>query len=212
MATLLMLSGGADSAVALIKLLTENDEPVFCHHIIMIDSESQTRHKPQEIACEKIVKYCRKHYRDFTYTKSSWNFPLSHFGWNLTLCAFVGARVLRSFRRARIDRYAVGVIDEPHTLGMWEERLQEIEMTFYGGLVSAKLPYKPEIIWPVADMTKTDILNSLPDELLEIVSFCRNPSDLGNNTFQPCGKCISCNTRKEVGRFESESLKANDNT
>lgn len=202
MATLLMLSGGADSAAALIKLLTESQEPVFCHHIIISDTESRTRYKAEDIACDNVVRYCKEHYRDFVYTKSLWDFPLNYFGWNLTLCAFVGARVLRSFPEAKINRYAVGVIDEPHTLGLWEERVQEAEATFYGGLITAKLPYKPEIIWPVAGMTKTDILNLLPPALKEIVSFCRNPLEPTKNNFQPCGKCISCKTRKEVGSFQ----------
>jgi hypothetical protein len=201
MATLLMISGGADSAVALIKLLTETNEPVFCHHIIIADSESNTRYKAEDIACDKVVAYCKQHYRDFVYTKSLWHSQLPYFGWNLTTCAFVAARVIRSFPRARIDKFGLGVIDEPHTLGLWEERMQEIEMTFHGGLVSARLDYKPEIIWPVADMTKSDILEFLPDELLNVVSFCRNPIQVAENQFQPCGGCIACNTRKEVGRF-----------
>ena len=112
MTTLIMLSGGADSAAALIKLLNESGEPVFAHHIIISDNESASRHKVENLACDRLVKYCREHYRDFVYSKSLWDFPLPYFGWNLTLCAFVGARVLRSFPAARITRYAVGVIDE----------------------------------------------------------------------------------------------------
>jgi hypothetical protein len=41
MATLLMLSGGADSAAALIQLLTADREPVFCHHIIIADRRAE---------------------------------------------------------------------------------------------------------------------------------------------------------------------------
>ena len=100
MGTLLMLSGGADSAAALIKLLTDSDEPVFAHHIVIHDRESATRHKAENLACDRLVKYCREHYRDFVFTKSLWDFPLPYFGWNLTLCAFVGARVLCSFHAA----------------------------------------------------------------------------------------------------------------
>lgn len=196
MATLLMLSGGADSAAALIKLLTEERDPVFCHHIIISDRESRTRFKAEDLACSKVVKYCREQYRDFTYTKSVWDFPLRYFGWNLTLCAFVGARVLRSFPEAQINRYAVGVIDEPHTLGSWEERVEEAQATFYAGLITAKLPYRPEIIWPVAHMTKADILNFLPPALAAMVSFCRNPSEPTPGTFRPCGNCVSCLIRK----------------
>ena len=203
MATLLMLSGGADSAAALIKLLSETREPVFAHHIIIADSESATRHKAEDIASDAIAAYCRRHYRDFSYTKSLWNFPLRYFGWNLTLCAFVGARVLRSFPAAGITRYAVGVIDEPHTLGMWQERVEEATATFHAGLITARLQYRPEIIWPVAHMTKRDVLDFLPAEVVEMASFCRNPIELPDNLFRPCGTCISCNTRREAGRFPS---------
>lgn len=206
MGTLLMLSGGADSAAALIKLLSDNDEPVFAHHIVIRDLESATRHKAENLACDRVVKYCREHYRDFVFTKSLWDFPLPYFGWNLTLCAFVGARVLRSFPAARITRYAVGIIDEPHTLGMWKERVEEARATFYAGLITARLDYQPEIVWPVAHMTKSEVLDSLPAELAKTVSFCRNPVEMWGNRFRPCGKCISCNTRKEAGRFSISDL------
>lgn len=201
MATLIMLSGGADSAAALIKLLKESDGQVYAHHIIISDSESATRHKAENIASDRLVKYCREHYRDLVYTKSLWDFPLPYFGWNLTLCAFVGARVLRSFPAARITRYAVGVIDEPHTLGMWKERVDEATATFYAGLITARLDYQPEIIWPVAHMTKREVLDFLPPEVAGMVSFCRNPVELWGNRFRPCGTCIACNTRKEAGRL-----------
>ncbi|MBK6632099.1 MAG: hypothetical protein IPG33_14335 [Betaproteobacteria bacterium] len=78
MATLLMLSGGVDSAAALIKLLSENREPVFAHHIVLSDSESSTRHKAENYACDRLVNYCREHYRDFSYTKSLWDFQLPY--------------------------------------------------------------------------------------------------------------------------------------
>ena len=200
-----MLSGGADSAAALIKLLSENQEPVFAHHIIIADSESTTRYKTEDAACDRLVEYCRLHYRDFVYTRSLWDFPLPYFGWNLTLCAFVGARVIRSFPAARITRYAVGVIDEPHTLGVWSERVEEARATFFAGLITARLPYQPEIVWPVMHMSKRDILDFLPPEVIEMVSFCRNPSELGDGTFRPCGTCVSCNTRKEAGRFTGDN-------
>lgn len=205
MATLLMLSGGADSAAALIKLLSESGEQVFAHHIVIVDSESRTRYKAENIACDRLVAYCRKHYRDFVYTKSLWNFPLRYFGWNLTLCAFVGARVIRSFPAAGITRYAVAVIDEPHTLGMWKERVEEARATFFAGLVTARLQHQPEIVWPVAHMTKQEILEFLPQDVVAMVSFCRNPIELEDGSFRPCGMCISCNTRREVGHFSGNN-------
>ncbi|MBK6632098.1 MAG: hypothetical protein IPG33_14330 [Betaproteobacteria bacterium] len=128
-------------------------------------------------------------------------FSAALFGWNLTLCAFVGARVLRSFPADGITRYAVGVIDEPHTLGMWKERVEEAKATFYAGLITARLDYQPEIVWPVAHMTKREVLDFLPPEVIEMASYCRNPAELWGNRFRPCGKCISCDTRRKIGHF-----------
>lgn len=196
-----MLSGGADSAAALIKLLSETRDPVFAHHIVLSDSESATRFKAEDAACDRLVRYCRARYRDFIYTKSLWDFPLPYFGWNLTLCAFVGARVIRSFPAAKISRYAVGVIDEPRTLGMWQERVEEATATFFAGLITARLPFQPEIVWPVAHMTKREILDFLPAEVVAMVSFCRNPTALEGDRFRPCGTCVSCKTRKAAGGF-----------
>lgn len=199
-----MLSGGADSAAALIKLLSESASPVYVHHIIISDRESATRYKAENIASDRVVQFCREKYRDFHYTKSAWDFPLAYFGWNLTLCAFVGARVIRSFPGSGITRYAVGVINEPHTLGMWEERVEEARATFYAGLVTSNLKVPPEIIWPISHMTKSDVLNFLPAEVVKMVSFCRDPIEIESGKFQPCGSCISCNTRREAGVFLTE--------
>ena len=201
MATLLMLSGGADSAAALVKLLTETDELVFAHHIINRDRESPTRFVAEHLASQRIAQYCLEHYRKFTYSHSAWDFQLPYFGWNLTLAAFVGARVVRSFPGAGIDKFALGVIDEPRTLGQWDERVREFTATFEAALITAKLKTIPEIVFPVGHMTKRDVIQFLPRDLLEMVSFCRNPLPQGQDRFAPCGKCISCETRKEAGGF-----------
>lgn len=201
MATLLMISGGADSAAALIKLLTESKEPIFAHHIILSDRESKTRYKAEEIACGKVIAYCKRQYRDFKYTKSVWDFQLPYYGWNLTLAAFVGARVIRSFPKANITKFALGVIDPPGTLGMWEERVEEFTSTLYAGLVTARLKERPEIAMPVGHMTKKEVVDFLPDEVVKMVSFCRSSVQVKKNDFKPCGKCSSCKLRKESGIF-----------
>ena len=79
--------------------------------------------------------------------------------------------------------------------------MEEARATFYAGLITARLDYQPEIIWPVAHMTKREVLDFLPPEIVEMVSFCRNPVESWGNRFRPCGTCVSCNTRKEAGRF-----------
>jgi hypothetical protein len=193
-----MLSGGTDSAAALVKLLTESDEPVFAHHIINRDRESPTRFMAEQIASQRVAHYCRDHYRTFTYTQSVWDFQLPYFGWNLTLAAFVGARVLRSFPGAGIDKFALGVIDEPRTLGQWEARIREFTATFHAALITANIKAMPAIVYPVGHMTKKDILAFLHRDLLAMVAFCRDPVQVGKSEFVPCGTCIACNTRKEA--------------
>ncbi len=204
MATLLMLSGGADSAAVLIKLLTDSDQDVFAHHIVIRDAESETRFRAENIACDKVVEYCKETYRNFVYSKSLWDFQLPYFGWNHTLCAFVGARVIRSFPKARIRYYATGVVDTVPRPAEWELRVEEMRDTFYAALRTAKYKVQPEIIWPVAHMSKQDIYDFLPQELLDVVTVCRDPEDIGDDKFKPCRECTSCKNWQEVGGFSHD--------
>lgn len=124
MATLLMLSGGADSAAALVKPLTETDELVFAHHIINRNRESPTRFVAEHLASQRIARYGLEHYRKFAYTHSAWDFQLPYFGWNLTLAAF-GAPAWRVPSPAPASTSSPWESStRPAPWGQWDERVR----------------------------------------------------------------------------------------
>ncbi len=202
MATLLMFSGGIDSTAALVKLLQESSDPLIVHHIYKYDAESQYHAEVEAIAVNNVLEYCKKNYREFTFTSSKWEFGLPYFGWNLTLCAFVGAQVIRSFGDT-ITRYVVGThqddvfmqqgIDE-RGFGDGSRRLQEALGVFYASFGTSNRETLPSIYWPLKDMTRQQVVDSLPKDLLALTWTCRQPIKLANGEFDICGQCISCKT------------------
>ena len=209
MATLLMFSGGIDSTAALVKLLNDTDEHIYAHHIYKFDLESDFHVEAEAMATSKIIPYCQEKYRPFTYTTSKWEFKLPYFGWNLTLCAFVGAQVIRSVGN-QINRYAIGThqddifmqtgVDE-RGFGDGSRRLQEALGVFYACFGTSNREALPSIYWPLRDMTRQDVVNSIPKDLLELTWSCRTPLKTETNDFRPCGKCISCKTLQGINNL-----------
>lgn len=200
MATLIMFSGGIDSTAALVKLLTESSEPIVVHHIYKYDAESDHHAEAEAIAVKKVLDYCHSHYRSFTFTSSKWEFKLPYFGWNLTLCAFVGAQVIRSFGN-QITRYVVGTHQDDLFMqtgvdksgfGDGSRRLQEALGVFYACFGTDNRETVPSVHWPLRDMNRQAVINSLPEELLAMTWSCRKPIKTDSGEFENCGECITC--------------------
>lgn len=206
MATLLMFSGGIDSTAALVKLLTESEEPVVVHHIYKYDAESDYHAEAEAVAVKKVLDYCHANYREFSFTSSKWEFKLPYFGWNLTLCAFVGAQVIRSFGD-QITRYAVGTHQDDlfmqtgvdkRGFGDGSRRLQEALGVFYASFGTSDRETLPTVYWPLRNMTRQAVVDSIPDELLSMTWSCRAPVKRGDGEFNTCGKCITCKNLEEI--------------
>lgn len=71
MTTLLMFSGGMDSTAGLVHLLTETDDDLHVHHVIIKENRREGLYIAQLEAISKIIPYCKKHYRDFKFTTST---------------------------------------------------------------------------------------------------------------------------------------------
>jgi tRNA(Ile)-lysidine synthase TilS/MesJ len=72
MTTLVMFSGGLDSTAMLVKLLEETKDELRVHHIRMANKEG--RAEAEQAAVERIVAWCRDHYRPFRYSESALDF------------------------------------------------------------------------------------------------------------------------------------------
>lgn len=51
-----------------------------------------------------------------------------------------------------------------------------------------------EFLWPIANLTKRDIIDLMPPELFKLCWYCRNPRP----DESPCGKCQPC--RRVAGK------------
>ena len=196
MISLVMLSGGIDSAYARHKLLRETDDEVIAHHIHLITDHG--RHIPEAEACKKIVSFCSTKVRPMMYTESSIDhrrFVVQ--GFDLIAAGFEAGMVASSFRvvhgsKKSIDRWIAGIsADDTIT----ERRLNHARLTArYNTVVGAS----PKLfLFPRLDVR--DQIRSMPMELFEATWSCRFPKNLPYHP-APCGTCSSCTRRITAAR------------
>jgi len=183
--TLIMLSGGADSTAALVKLLSEGEEHVHAHHIYL--KNQSARALPELQATYDIVDYCKRHYRPFDFTLSTIdvsfmrNIPPDIFHTN-----YIAAMMVITDSRIKKLTRCVIVEDEADTT--YDNRKNAARKLFQTLVPEGR---RPEYIYPVREMTKADILTYLPLDLLKITWSCRTPI-VGKTGFMRCGECHTC--------------------
>jgi hypothetical protein len=191
--SLVMYSGGLDSAALLANVLAETDHQVHVHHIEIANTEG--RSDIENIAVSKTLDYIRSEYRDFDYSYSKSEFPLGlGGGTDLQLALFTAGRVTTALK-GMIDIVFTGHIQPP----FWE--LSEGAAILNAVFIQRK--QKPEWIWPFSqiagpfDMRKVHIWESIPIELAEMTWSCRKPV-AENFDVKPCGTCHACRSRQNL--------------
>jgi len=59
----------------------------------------------------------------------------------------------------------------------------------------------PELIFPLTKTKKEEIINKIPQELINTIVFCEAPL-YGGEKYKPCGGCAVCKRYKNNGLFE----------
>lgn len=96
------------------------------------------------------------------------------------------------FQSEEFDEIQIGYVSEDTTLGY----LEDIEKIYksYESISPGLIP----VTFPIKKSLKEDIVNELPEDLLELVYSCEHPknSKFDNNGFmdsyEPCGICPQC--------------------
>lgn len=191
--SLVMYSGGLDSAALLANVLAETDHHVHVHHIEIANKEG--RADIENIAVSKTLDYIRREYRDFDYSSSKSDFQLGlGGGTDLQLALFTAGRVTTALE-GMIDIVFTGHIQPP----FWE--LSEGAAILNAVFIQRK--QKPEWIWPFSqipgpfDMRKVHIWESIPVELAEMTWSCRRPVEADFDVKQ-CGICHACCSRQQL--------------
>lgn len=197
MATLLMFSGGLDSTAALYKLLTGSDDALRVHHVHMINREGRAR--AERDAAAAIVDWCRAHCRPFQYSESTIDFAgLQAIPIDYVTIAYAACQV--AIDTPGCERIAVGTLaadldEQKRKVSASQRRVFEAMYACYRErkLGSADLQW----IYPVYDMTKTQVVASLPEALRAVAWSCRRPVATADG-YRICGECKPCRRRREV--------------
>jgi 7-cyano-7-deazaguanine synthase in queuosine biosynthesis len=187
MITLVMLSGGLDSAYVLAKLLRETDDDVIAHHIHLITNAG--RHEPEAISCQKIIDYCQKEFRPFVYTVSTIDRRgfLFH-GRDIISAAFEAGALAGSHKLAtgkRLDRWTIGISladnVEPNRFKQADSACR----------MNCPPDTSPEFFL-LDRVSQQKIISYLPYKLYKMAWSCRFAKKDSKGEFSPCGECNSC--------------------
>jgi 7-cyano-7-deazaguanine synthase in queuosine biosynthesis len=188
---LAMYSGGLDSLGMIYKLLTDPEYKDYGLHVHHVHNRNvENRDRAEAIAVELALKELRRLGFNFVYSESE---IASHpYGRNFlydsdTMNFFAGYICLAN---PNIAKVAMGMQanDGNHSL---EERRKRADK-----ILRAFTPV--EKIYPVLDMTKREIYDSLPESLRNMFWSCRKPVYAEKN-IAPCGRCDTCVKLKEQG-------------
>lgn len=184
--TLVMLSGGIDSLYTLVKLLKETDDQILVHHIHMINDE--TRHLIEAESARKIVDWCKRNYREFSYSESGIDHRGFNFaGFDMVTVGFEAGIVIHSYqlaKKAPVHRWMAGICAEEKPV---EGRKPHVEASCAANCFPYQAP--PLEVLPV--VSKAAEIGYIPDELIELASICRYPVKTKDG-YEECGRCTAC--------------------
>ena len=188
---LAMYSGGLDSLGMIYKLLTEpeyKDHTLHIHHIHHHNVEHRDR--AEAIVVERVLKELEQLGFSFIYSESEiGSQPYNgQFMYDTDSINFFAGYICSV--NPHIKKVAMGMQanDANHSL---EERRKRAN-----AILAAFTPV--EKIYPVLDMTKREIYDSLPESLRNMFWSCRRPVYSEKN-IAPCGKCDTCVKLREQG-------------
>jgi len=183
--TLIMLSGGLDSTASVVKFLTETDDHIVVHHINLINRLGRAVVELE--ASHAIVDYCKAQYRAFDFTTSTLDLSfMRKVVPDIYHSNYIAGLMASS--DPRIKKLASSLIADDH-----DDNTHIIRSNVALKLLRTLTPSKtvPEKLYLLRDMTKSDILEYLPPDLIRLTWSCRSPSR-NPKGFQRCGKCRPC--------------------
>lgn len=188
---LAMYSGGLDSLGMIYKLLTDPDYKDYSLHIHHIHNRNiENRDRAEGIVVPMVLKELERLGYSFIYSESE--IATQPYGLNFlydsdTINFFAGYICSAN---PNIVKIALGMQanDFNHSL---EERRKRAD-----AILAAFTPVGK--IYPVLDLTKREIYDSLPDTLKNMFWSCRRPV-YTEKSIAPCGKCDTCVKLKAQG-------------
>ena len=186
-----MYSGGLDSLGMVYKLLTEpeyKDHVIHIHHVHNRNVEH--RDQAEAITVDLVLKELERLGFSFIYSESQIaSQPYNgNFMYDSDSMNFFAGYICSV--NPNIVNVAMGMNanDSNHALEERRKRANQI--------LAAFTPV--EKIYPVLNMSKREIYDSLPESLKNMFWSCRTPI-YSKESIQPCGKCKTCTQLKDAG-------------
>lgn len=171
------LSGGIDSAFTLWRLL-EQGEAALVWHLHMHDQDH--RSEAEAKAYRKIVAWLRDRGHHFDTIECSIDVTAIRRTTNPeTLGWFTGA-----ICRTRPDLAVAMCLSASDPAG----RNPDVTWVARGRTIAEMVAHRPiDWRWPIAQLTKPQIIAAMPADLLALCWSCRRP-----NAGRPCRRCLTC--------------------
>jgi 7-cyano-7-deazaguanine synthase in queuosine biosynthesis len=181
---LAMYSGGLDSLGMTYKLLTDPEYKDYTLHIHHIHNRNvENRDRAEAIVVPMVLKELERLGFKFEYSTSEIaSQPYgSNFLYDSDTINFFAGYICSA--NPNIVKVAMGMQanDRNHSLELRRQRADKILAAFTD----------VKKIYPVLDMTKREIYDSLPDTLKNMFWSCRRPVYTEKN-IAPCGRCDTC--------------------
>ena len=199
---LLNFSGGIDSTYLLWKLLSENKK-ILVHHCEIYNHENRTI--PESIAVKNILNWLiDNNLKNFKYVQTGFNYGNSFYiVKDVEVISFMSSVLLRNPKLKKIKEIAVSANSEDETSSP-----NDISSIRRLKILDAILPKNSDVklTYPIINMSKKNIISSMPKELFKMTWFCRTPNyfDKDNNqinshfdyekinSWEICKKCKTC--------------------
>lgn len=187
---LVMFSGGIDSTGMLWKLLNEN-APILVHHMNLqnVERRAFAEHK----SVEKILQKMRNNYK-FLYSESTHQYPSynNKFIWDSDIVSFIAGTICLSV--PSIKHVAIGMTATDMSNSELSDRIDRANNIF------RSFTDQVDKIYPVKDLTKSQIYSMLPEEIRNLTWSCRTPI-YKNGVPNKCNRCQTC---FEIQKVENE--------
>lgn len=179
---LVMLSGGVDSTAALYLYLKNNPTHwVYVHHCNM--KCSKNRLIAETRAARNVVEWIRLNVsKNITYTETDFSYKdLEHIVQDIELMGFITGLILRA-RHYQIKQVTINASLHDFALPGYELRAKR-RFKLIETITNKVVKYD----YILKNMTREQVIKSIPKELLSLTHFCRQPKG-----FEICGQCVTC--------------------
>ncbi|UNC92709.1 7-cyano-7-deazaguanine synthase [Candidatus Contubernalis alkaliaceticus] len=186
MDTLINFSGGVDSTYTAFEFLRNNPEDkLLLHHINLISPEAVRRHKKESIAVNNILNWFKQNkLNNFEYLETT--FDYKSFGYTIkdvVIVMFITGVMLKNPKRNNIKK----IIMPNNKNDFSRKDYENMELTRFK-VFKDMVDRDIEFIFPIKEISKFEITQSLPKDLFDLTWYCRRPLRNG----KPCGKCGTC--------------------